>query len=81
MTFKNGHAYVVRTGRFVAKQYIGTFVNASLQVKADTGLWYAFATGTGLKIEGEGATSADAFRDLRQRAHALRNEITQVYEL
>lgn len=69
----------VLIGRFVCDRYAGEFQVATLQAKADTGLWYARAQGTGIGLEGEGASPEGAVFDLRKRAADLRAEIDRVY--
>jgi hypothetical protein len=68
-----------RRGRFVANLYQGKFYSESLHDKAGTGLWYARCTGTGIKLEGEGATPDEAYADLRHRAREMRDEIDQKF--
>ena len=68
-------------GRFVANQYEGDFRSPDLQSKAETGLWYCYATGTGLGLEGEGSTPEKALANLRARAEEMRAELVRVYGL
>ena len=68
-------------GRFSCSRYIGEFTVPSLQSKAELGLWYARATGTGLGIEGEGATPELAVEDCRMRARAQVEELKSVYSV
>lgn len=74
--------YQTQAGRFIANRYEGEgFKTSALQSKAETGLWYCYATGTGLGLEGEGSTPENALADLCDRAEAMRAELVRVYEL
>lgn len=69
-----------RAGHFVANRYEGTgYKVPGLQSKAETGLWYCYAQGTGAGLEGEGVTPDAALADLRNRAADVRAELGRVY--
>lgn len=71
-----------RAGRFIANHYEGDkFTTPELKSKAETGLWYCYAQGTGLGLEGEGSTPENALADLCDRAEAMRAELVRVYGL
>ena len=69
----------VAIGRFVCDRYRGVFRTSALQIRADLGLWYARALGTGSKLEGEGSTPEAAVADLRSRAAHEVAELTRVF--
>jgi hypothetical protein len=81
LSFSQGSLIAVVRGRFIVRQYSGNFIEPSLAAKASTGLWYATATGTGLEIEGEGASPLRAIMDMKKRALEMANEINRVYSL
>lgn len=68
-------------GRYVANRYEGEHRTPELQSKAATGLWYCYATGTGIGLEGEGTSPENALADLCDRAQAMRDELSRVYSL
>lgn len=69
-------------GRFVASRYEGEgFKTPELKGRAEIGLWYCRATGTGLGLEGEGNTPENALADLCDRAESMRAELVRVYGL
>lgn len=81
LAFPSGLREQVKAGRFICSRYFGDFEMPDLQSKAATGLWYCRATGTGLGLEGEGATPQDAWQNLNERAREMRDELARVYEI
>ena len=82
LQFANGSKKQVQIGRFVCDQYTGQFTEPSLQSMADTGLWFACATGTGLNSAigyGSGTTPELALADLKKRAEQIRDQIEIVF--
>lgn len=81
LKFATGSRQQIQIGRFVCNRYEGQFQSPALQAKAETGMWYCYAQGTGLGIEGEGRTPEYAIRDTKKRATQMREELTRVYDL
>jgi hypothetical protein len=79
-SFSSWHLEQVTAGRFICNRYFGDFIDRNLSGRAATGLWYCRATGTGLGLEGEGATPQAAWDNLNERAREMRDEISRVYE-
>ena len=82
LIFNNGGKKIcINFDRFVSFRYEGSFISERRKEKAESGLWYAIASGTGLGIEGEGHTPEESIKDLKYRAQAMVNEINSVYGL
>ena len=75
----NGLKDQVIIGRFVCDRYRGVFRTAALQARADLGLWYARALGTGFQWEREGETPEKAVAALRLFAAQQQAEIQRVF--
>jgi hypothetical protein len=76
---KTGLRDHVQIGRFVCNRYRGMFRTPTLQTRADLGLWYASALGSGSNLVGEGDTPGRAVANLRSRAAAEVAELTRVF--